>query len=625
MTTSTQPRSLIHRSVVDLVNKISKSTNHAYNPKVMETVIRDNPLRGLYMGTKKNGGLTSHYFYVSPMIISPNLDYCKKFEETTDGECTQLADYEIPNLPNGDDPNIVDYLFVTPPTIASMDFNTSSQLRQRKIYVEGYNSTKNLAYENMHNVYEFYEGRSRLCNVQHSETNDVTELPNLDLATNYISAFFKDYANRDLVIDEDQLKYTAERLGLESIAEYFNANQDKEIRYEVYTNNEDYDRVDSSEYLVLEISFIGIYHLQKEFLQTYYPDVNLYEPSMELMYAGLDFWDTIMTPSKHYDPENPYMGHPTGSKPKSRYSFLSYVSDHMIHAIFGETVPTEDEFKDYTFDKSKPKFVLTLVDRETNSLLTTIKIHELNNEHVDNTTLSPRGIQDLEVILGNILKMYELQLRDAIIVKFNESENSFEATVNAHIQLTEDYWDQPNVTINNYDGNDPSTMITVVYMNYNTGEIIGSPEDILVQLPNQMLIDMRNGSFYQNAHDHFESVIAERTEHPIKKISQIPTAEDSNYKILVELDAPKPTTKPVKLVFISNTGDIVETIEKQVSIDTDLNQPEEVSQALKIAEVIAEIHQSTEIFYNVEKTTFIKSVYPTPDVIMVDVKPVDQS
>lgn len=572
----------IHRSVTDLVSELTASTNHPYDPKAMKELIEQNPLRSMSMGTDLEGRIQLHYFYVAPMIIKPKLDYIKHIADLYDedeDEITLDSDTIGKNLPDGNRPEIVDYLFVTPPTITVHEVNTVTKMRSpRVIAVEGTNHTRSLAYDYIHNVYspQHRTNRRNLCISEHADTNDATRMPDIELSQNYISHFFTDYANNDLRINLSIIEDAARRLGLPEWETYLGEDSiDIYVKGEYYDDEEEewYDIEDTDRSQLLGTTYVAIYHLQRAFFNAYYPDLDHSVPSLDLIKAGADFWHVLTTPELVYNPREAYLGQPTGDAPRQiEDTIFTKLEDELSHVIIGEdedSAMEAIEFDNNSLDVNDTAYV-KLIDRENNDdLLATLAIHRVSTFTEDGPAcpmesfnLSQKGSRDLATVVHTVLKRLGITMNHDLMLEFDEDLGEFKVS-----EVNASYSDNPirrSVSIDEH--LTMSVRTYVVYLNAANGVVVGN-DRLEMDLPMQMVVELRSDHFYNNAKDRYKQEIEDRSDYTVQNIERI-----NSSKILVTVNIPEPTEKSIHVVFASPQKGVISREDVVVAADYDIDE-----------------------------------------------------
>ncbi len=611
----------VHRTVADHVSKLSASSNHPYCRDVMALQIEENPMRAMALGQDIKYGQQRHYFYVAPMIVRPNLDYIAHIDTVINDENNVELDRETlgKNMPDGNRPEYVNQLFVTPPTIASLDVNLSSKMRTLQVTVEGLNNTKNTAYNFVHNVYDSDAGevRRKLCIASHGDTSDATRLPDLDLAQTFINHFFTDYANNDLPISYVRLANAARRLQMEDWYSYFASDSiDIQITGEYYNEDEDeWYGVDGER--AVGTSFVGIYHLQRAFIQTYYPNISLDVASSDLIKAGMDFWHIVMDEDLEYDPANPYVSTPSGETPQRLEDRVivehanSY--DHVVLASSPENAEAElAKAIESSAINNVEQLHIDFITRETDEALSHVIIHNINQfeEWVDDAPahrLSDKGAAELTRVINHVTNLLKIEPKHNIEVKYNHAQHAF---LPVDVSAVECEGHPNSVIVMNAVNSNKFFNMPIVYVDDNDGSLIEKDETFGLDVPYYMYWELIQGHMHPNAVRLIKREIEASTDYVACGLERItvPGAD----RLLVKVIPPVPTTKVIRAVFASQTHGMIEKVDTSVAFDYNLE--DDIDSFIEGVQHLANLEQCSIVGHTIidDKTVLI-DVQPDSD------------
>lgn len=560
----------IHRTVAPLIMQLTSSTNHTYNAETMEGIINQNPLRSLALGTKIGGegsqaleNIQRHYYYVAPMIVKPDLDYEEHLEDSFDDGSLE---YNGVLLPDGNQTTRINHLFVTPPTVVSMDVNLNNKLRNRSVAIEAPGGKDNRAYRLVHNVYDAQrrEVRRTLCTSEHSDTNDATRMPDLELASNFIAHFFKDYANNDLAIQASVVANVASKLHLDDW-EAFIRNEEADL----YLTGEAWDG-DEEEWYDLDgelgfgTTFVAIYHLQRAFFETYYPNISLTTPSTELLNAGLDFWHVAMDENAEYDPAHPYMGNPTGAIPESlEDSVVMIEKDGITHIFHGDNAQGESGLVELAFANDSKKAMIEFIDRENDESLAKVCVDNINEFIDEFNTLTHFGSTSLTRIIHKFTKEYNIQPKHVIELTYDREDDMFYGQVTSE-SIDEGVVSRVNVT--NPDSHDRNHDFSIIIIRNQDGTLV-KEESVSVSMSDIMFNEICMDHLYSNAQDLLRAAIADVYPFEIYNMDLVNAS-----RIVVTAHAPEPTEKTVRVVYSTKEGGVYDKKDVSIPIDADLNE-----------------------------------------------------
>ena len=608
----------VHRTAANHVSKLSASSNHPYRRDVMAAQIEENPMRAMALGQDMKQGQQRHYFYVAPMIVRPDLDYIAHTDSLSDDQNDVDVDHDTlgQDMPDGNRPEIVKHLFVTPPTIASLDVNLASKMRTLQVAVEGLNGKANEAYNLIHNVYDAAsdEVRRKLCIASHDDTADASRLPDLDLAQTFINHFFTDYANNDLAIPFSRLANLARRLKMDDWHDYLASDPIAILLTGEYYDDEEDEWYDVDGNRAVGTSFVGIYHLQRAFIETYYPNVSLDVASSDLIKAGMDFWHIAMNNDLEYDPTKPYVGTPTGEIPQRMEDCI--VVEHVNgydHVLLASTPEKADEELAEAIERAagsnNEQLYINFIDRETDEALAHVIIHNINQfeEWVDDAPvhhLSDAGANKLTRIMYHVAHKLNIEARHNMEVKYNHAQGYyFPVDVSARGDVSE-----PNhmLVMNTVHGNE-FFKIPVVYLNDHDGSLIEKDENFGLDVPYYTYWELVQGNIYPNAVRLIKHEIEASTEYVACGLERM-TVPGTD-RLLVKVIPPVPTTKVVRAVFASQTHGMITKVDTTVAFDYNLE--DDIDSFIEGVQHLANLeHCSIEYHTIVDDKTVLIDVKP---------------
>lgn len=611
----------IHRTAAALVSKLSSSTNHPYRRDVMASQIAENPMRSMALGHDIKNSQQRHYFYVAPMIVRPDLDYIAHVDSLSNSENDVEVDHQTLGsaMPDGNRPELVKHLFVTPPTVASLDVNLSSKMRTLKVAIEGLDGKANSAYDLVHNVYDSGSGevRRNLCIAAHDDTADASRLPDLDLAQTFINHFFTDYANNDLSIPYTRLAYVARQLKMEDWRDYLSDDPiDIQLTGEYYDDEEDewYD-VDGNR--AVGTSFVGIYHLQRAFIQTYYPNIDLEVASADLIKAGMDFWHVAMDSDIEYDPEHPYAGTPTGEAPQRLEDRI--VMEHVNgydHVVLATNIETANEELTNAINDSEvngdQKLQINFINRQSDEALAKIIIHNINQfeEWVDDAPahrLSNSGEAQLTRIIDHVVRKLNIEARHNIEVKYNWSAHNF---IPVDVSARGDVSHPNHMQVMNAIHSDEFYRIPLVYVDDHDGSLIEKNETFGLDVPYFMYFELIQGHLYPNALRLIKREIEASTNYVPCEIERI--ILPGTDRLIVKVIPPVPTTKVIRAVFASQAHGLITRIDTSVAFDYNLK--DDVDSFIEGAQHLANLEQCSIVGHTIiDDKTILIDVLPNSD------------
>lgn len=611
----------VHRTAANHVSKLSASSNHPYRRDVMAAQIEENPMRAMALGQDMKQGQQRHYFYVAPMIVRPDLDYIAHIDTLNDDQNDVDVDRDTlgQNMPDGNRPEYVNQLFVTPPTVASLDVNLSSKMRTLQVAVEGLNNTKNTAYDFIHNVYDPAPGdvRRKLCIASHDDTADASRLPDLDLAQTFINHFFTDYANNDLPISYSRLANLARRLKMDDWHDYLASDPIDILLTGEYYDDEEDEWYDVEGNRAVGTSFVGIYHLQRAFIETYYPNISLDVASSDLIKAGMDFWHIVMDEDLEYDPTNPYVGTPTGETPQRLEDciIVEHVNgyDHVVLASSPENAESElAKAIETSAINNVEQLHIDFMNRETDEALAHVIIHNINQfeEWVDDAPahrLSDAGAAKLTRIIDHVTNRLQIEPKHNIEVKYDHAQHAF---LPVDVSAVECEGHPNRVIVMNVVHSNEFFKIPMVYIDDHDGSLIEKDENFGLDVPYYMYWELIQGHIHPNAVRLIKREIEASTDYVACGLERItvPGAD----RLLVKVIPPVPTTKVIRAVFASQTHGMITKVDTAVAFDYNLE--DDIDSFIEGVQHLANLeHCSIEYYTIVDDKTVLIDVQPDSD------------